>query len=234
MRALPLALGTIFAAALLPLAAAEAPLLSILKDRDSLQNVPFPEVIELTTGHQVLPVDKKARAGLLLELGTAFDATIRALNTPSHPIHTAGRINEASRFLEDELRRQLNAIPGWTCKIPRTEMDREQRSGYPDLRVETRNGTVFFLDPKLYARGSRASSLRTFYYEPKALTGKIHEDAMHLLLGIEHSGADARHLRLQKWELVDLSGLKVQLKAEFQASNRDVYSDRTVIAHSQE
>ena len=77
-------------------------------------------------------------------------------------------------------------------------------------------------------RGSAESSLRTFYFEPKDNTLKITEDATHLLLGIEHDGKDG------KWEflgyqLVDLSGLKVRLKAEFQASNRELYTEPSVL-----
>ncbi len=214
-----------------PLLAVE-PVFSLLQSRDALQSIPFSRVIELTTGHRVHPVNPRKQAALLSQLGGAFDATLRTLNDPAHPIHTAGRVNEASRFVEDEIRRQLNALPGWKCSIPLTTEGREQRSGYPDLRIEAHDGTILFLDPKLYAQGSRASSLRTFYYEPKTLTGKIHEDAMHLLVGIEHDGTDARHLRLLHWQLVDLCRLEVALKAEFQASNRDVYAEKIVIARS--
>ena len=31
---------------------------------------------------------------------------------------------------------------------------------------------------------SRASSFRTFYFEPKVATNKIRDDAVHLILGI--------------------------------------------------
>ncbi|MDD5199191.1 MAG: hypothetical protein PHC88_05255 [Terrimicrobiaceae bacterium] len=205
---------------------------SLLKDREALHGVSFAEVLKVATGHRILPVNPREQAGLLSQLGSALDAALAELNDPAHPIHGAGRVNEASRFVEDEIRRQLNALPGWKCSVPLTSGGREQRSGYPDLRVVTDRGVIFYLDPKLYARGGRAGSLRTFYYEPKALTGKIHDDAIHLIAGIEHDGADARSLRLRRWELIDLSRLKVQLKAEFQASNRDLYRDETVVARS--
>jgi hypothetical protein len=77
-------------------------------------------------------------------------------------------------------------------------------------------------------QGSATSSLRTFYFEPKDNTLKITEDASHLLLGIEHDGKDGVWEFLG-YQLVDLSSLKVRLKAEFQASNRDLYLEPSVL-----
>jgi len=36
---------------------------------------------------------------------------------------------------------------------------------------------------KLHAAGSRESSFRTFYFEPRITTNKVRDDAVHLLLG---------------------------------------------------
>jgi hypothetical protein len=67
------------------------------------------------------------------------------------------------------------------------------------------------------------STLRTFYFEPKVQTLKITDDAVHLLAGIGHDGHDGAW-KFTGFKLVDLSKLHVRLKAEFQASNADVYS----------
>ncbi|MGL5018193.1 MAG: hypothetical protein ACRDBP_08680, partial [Luteolibacter sp.] len=63
---------------------------------------------------------------------------------------------------------------------------------------------------------------RTFYFEPKNETLKITDDAVHLLVGIEHDGKD-QQWTFTGWRLVDLSTLRVRLKAEFQASNAELY-----------
>ena len=199
---------------------------------DELRDVPFADVVMAATGKRVIPVNRKRNAAMLRELGTALNATLAELNKPTHAIHDAGRVNEASRFIEDEIRRQVNLLPGWICTIPLTAQNREQRSGYPDLRIAAPGAVVFYLDPKLYQAGSRDSSFRTFYYEPRALTGKIQDDAMHLLVGIEHSGGNARELRLTKWELVDASKLRVNLKAEFQSSNAEIYKPAAIVGRS--
>ncbi len=102
------------------------------------------------------------------------------------------------------------------------------------MRIEhTASKTVFYLDPKLYEKKSRSSSFRTFYFEPKTRTLKILDDAVHLLLGISHDGVDG-DWSFTNWDLVDLSTFKVRLKAEFQASNTDLYRKENLIESSTE
>ena len=84
----------------------------------------------------------------------------------------------------------------------------------------------------MFERGSRASSLRTFYYEPQQETGKVLEDAHHVLIGFEHAGKVDGQWQFLGWELVDLSRLKLRLKAEFQGSNRDLYRPETIVGRS--
>ena len=72
------------------------------------------------------------------------------------------------------------------------------------------------------------SSLRTFYFTPQTETNKVLHDANHLLVGIEHDGNTGKW-RYLRWHLVDLSGFKVRLKAEFQASNEDLYRPELII-----
>ena len=123
----------------------------------------------------------------------------------------------------------MDALDGISCAIPNTRGGSAQRSGYPDLRItDDASGDVYYLDPKLMEQGSVASSLRTFYFEPKDTTLKITDDATHLLIGIEHDGRDG-DWRFLGYRLVDLSGLKVRMKAEFQASNRNLYDESSVL-----
>jgi hypothetical protein len=142
------------------------------------------------------------------------------------------RINEVSSHFEDTLRELLNATPGLRCDFPLTADGKVQRSGYPDLRIlDLESNRVFYLDPKLYATGSRDSSFRTFYFEPKKSTNKVRDDAVHFIAGFEHRPRDKNAARkFTRWDLVDLSRFQVILKAEFQASNRDMYHPDAIIA----
>ena len=105
-------------------------------------------------------------------------------------------------------------------------------AGYPDLMLtHIASGRICYLDPKLFESSSRASTLRTFYYQPKPQSGKVHHDAHHLLVGIEHDGNDGAW-EFTGWELVDLADFHVRLKAEFQGSNRDIYRDELILRRS--
>ena len=204
----------------------------LLQDERDLKGIPFSEVLAATTGKKILPIDPSKDQAWLKKLGAILDLTLAKLNDPAHPMHTAGRINEASRFIEDELLAECAKVEGWSCGIPKTTAGEEQRSGYPDLRLVLEDGSVVYLDPKLFATDSRASSFRTFYYEPKTTTSKVQDDARHLLVGVHHNEAQGGQLRLEGWDLVDVSRIQVQLKAEFQASNRDMYRDETIVLQS--
>jgi len=202
----------------------------LLQDGRDLKGIPFSEVLSATTGKDILPV--ASDAPWLQRLGAVLDRTLAAMNDTAHPIHSVGRINEASRFIEDQLMAECNKEPGWSCGIPRTSAGEEQRSGYPDLRLVLEDQSVVYLDPKLFARGSKASTLRTFYYEPKTTTSKVHDDARHLLVGVQHNGGEGGQIRFEEWDLVDVSKIKVQLKAEFQAANKDLYRSDTILLKS--
>ena len=204
----------------------------LLESKRDLQGIDFSEVLAVTSGKKIIPVNSAGDKPWLDKLSAILDRTLAKLNDPAHPIHAAGRINEASRFIEDELMTQCAAEKGWACGIPKTSTGEEQRSGYPDLRLVLEDGSIVYLDPKLHAADSRESSLRTFYYEPKTTTGKVHDDARHLLIGVSHNQGQGGQLQFEGWELVDVSKIKVRLKAEFQASNRDLYREESVVLQS--
>ncbi|MBL9116563.1 MAG: hypothetical protein JNJ83_16270 [Verrucomicrobiaceae bacterium] len=206
---------------------------SIMAGDSALGKVSLSEVVEATTGHKTLSFDTKTDAvaqRTLAAVTNALRTVLSRANSPTSPLGRVSRINETSRFFEDGLREVLNATPGFQCTIPRTKQGKEMRSGYPDLRlVHLETGRVTYLDPKVYAADSEGSSFRTFYFEPSEGTGKINDDAHHLILGIAHDGK-GKPWHFIGWKVVDVSTLKLQLKAEFNASNRDVYEPGAVRA----
>jgi hypothetical protein len=240
MRMIPWCFSALLAVAAPALADttnAAAAIAAVARADRELSDIPFATVIAATTGHRILPVDRQRDADrdIIARLGVAFDTVLRHLNATNSPAQQERRINEVSSHFENELKAVLNATPGFSCDFPRTTAGKVQRSGYPDLRlVDQKSGRIIFLDPKLFERDSRASSFRTFYFEPKVETSKIHEDAHHLILGIEHDGRASGPWRFLNWELVDASRLRVQLKAEFQSSNRELYRPELIIGASQQ
>ena len=216
-------------------AQADAALIRGLLEEDlSNREFDFTVVVAAVSGRKVRKAGELASSQRVV--GAIRSETVRLLeemNAADSPVRGLRRINEGSRFFEDGLRERLDAVEGLSCDVPLTREGVAQRSGYPDLRiVDEATGDVFYLDPKLMERGSVESSLRTFYFEPKGETLKIGDDAVHLLLGIEHDGNDGAW-RFTGYRLVDLSGLRVRLKAEFQASNREIYRGSSVLDKSE-
>ncbi len=197
---------------------------SLLGENLSDRTFAFPTIAEACSGRKVLPLTgDPAHQRVTSAIHKVLRETLDELNLADSPVRKLRRINEASRFFEDGILARLNRTPGLRCEVPPTRSGEHQRSGYPDLRItDTASGLIFYLDPKLVEQGSADSTFRTFYFEPKNETLKITDDAVHLLVGIEHDGKD-QQWTFTGWRLVDLSTLRVRLKAEFQASNADLY-----------
>jgi hypothetical protein len=207
----------------------------LLQEDAQLHGLPFAEVIFDATGKRVIAVDphNETDRRVLKQISVVLDEVVRPLNVPESVIQGIPRINEVSSHFEDLMRELLNAAPGLSCEFPRTADGRVQRSGYPDLRlVDEATKRVFYLDSKLYAAGSRESSFRTFYFEPKKSTNKVLDDAVHLVVGFEHAPQQDGHWKFARWDLVDLARFLVRLKAEFQGSNRDLYQPEAIGATS--
>jgi hypothetical protein len=206
----------------------------LLDEDRQLRGIPFAEVILAATGKRVLPVKTKDEIDqrVIKQISAACDETIKRFNMPDSAIQNIARINEVSSHFEDSLRQLLNEGPGLTCDFPRTAEGRVERSGYPDLRsVDVVSKRVFYLDPKLYVAGSRESSFRAFYFELKMATNKVRDEAVHLVVGFEHQPREKNGAwKFTRWDLVDLAQFKVQLKAEFQGSNRDMYRPEAIVA----
>ena len=209
----------------------------LLQQDAQLRGIPFSEVIFDATGKKVIATDPQNETDqrVIKQISGVLDEVVRQLNAPESVIQGIPRINEVSSHFEDTMRDLLDAAPGFSCDFPRTAEGRVQRSGYPDLRlVDEKTKRVFYLDPKLYATGSRGSSFRTFYFEPKKATNKVRDDAVHFIVGFEHEPGKDGHWKFTRWDLVDLAHFQVKLKAEFQGSNHDMYRPNAVVATSAE
>lgn len=207
----------------------------LLQNKEDVAQIPLSDVIFHATGKKMRPIDPQDEVDrrVLGELSRVLDLAIERLSAPEHAVHRAARINEVSSAFEEMIRAELNKTAGLKCEFPKNEAGRVQRSGYPDMRLtDEESGRVYYLDPKLFAAENRASSLRTFYYEPKRGTNKVLDDAAHLLLGFEHGGRAEGQWKFTRWEVIDLARFKVRLKAEFQGSNRDLYRPEATVATS--
>lgn len=199
---------------------------------DGFIGLPFSAVVQATTGHQVRPVDAELEAANIATITRVVERSVQQINQGGHAFQKASRINEASGPIEEEILREFGSETAWEASFAPTADGKTQRSGYPDLRLRAPDGRIYYLDPKLIQEANRDSTFRTFYYEPKKTTGKINDDAAHLLIGFTHNDQPGEARRIISWELIDLATLPIRLKAEFQASNRDIYRPAATLHQS--
>ena len=142
---------------------------SLLTQNLSDRTFSFATVAEACSGKRVLPLTQDpAHLRIRAAIDKALQAAFTELNPPDSPLHKLRRINEASKFFEDAIRKHLQATPGIRCDTPPNRAGQHQRPGYPDLRiVDEPSQLVFYLDPKLVEQGSAASTFRSFYFEPE-------------------------------------------------------------------
>lgn len=187
------------------------------------KKLPFKIVIHATTGHRVLDIDTNnpAHAGLRAKI---FKAAALAGERARKEGLTAARPNEAGNHLEPFVRTALQEA-GLEARIPRTTADRAQAAGYPDIEIA---GPVpCYLELKTYNTATVNTTQRSFYYSPSE-TPKVTRDAVHLLLAyeLEKTDRDGRAVFVPRhWKLISLQDLEVDLKFEFNQSNRGLYGN---------
>jgi hypothetical protein len=172
-----------------------------------IRNVPFSYVIEMTTGHKVIPLSDEDKE----VLDEIFEASRAVLDEAREEDYGSVRPNEISNRLEDKLRSRLQGV------IPENKV-----AGYPNIMIE-RRGKIYYVEVKLAEAGQLNSSFRAFYYEPVELA-KVTKDASHILVGFIH-----RTKTIIGFKIVDLSKIKVNLKSEFNANNKELYKSEAEV-----
>jgi len=185
------------------------------------KKIPFKTVLHATTGHRLLDLDTNNSAHVELRakiLQAAALAGERARKSGLTAIRANEAGNQIERFVRDALKES-----GLDARIPRNTADRAQATGYPDIEI---TGPVpCYLELKTYNAATVNTTQRSFYYSPST-TPKVTRDALHLLLAyeLEKTERDGKTVFLPgHWKLITLQDLEVDLKFEFNQSNRGLY-----------
>ncbi|MDO8443613.1 MAG: hypothetical protein Q7S78_01320, partial [Candidatus Azambacteria bacterium] len=91
----------------------------MLSNEGHLVDISFGDVVHATTGKRVLPLNTTNAVDreLIARISIAVEQTLASLNAAGSALRSERRINEASAHVERELRRQLNAVPGFSCDL---------------------------------------------------------------------------------------------------------------------
>ena len=187
------------------------------------KNIPFSIVIKTISGHKILPFDGNNRVNVeLLEI--LRNACEEAMQTAHTQGIISSRANEVGNKIEPFVKDALNNN-GVTADTPINSIGVKQTTAYPDILIERPNGEKIYLECKTYNIKNINTTQRAFYFQA-AENSKIMHDAMHLMVSFEIKTAQRDGVNVfvpVSWKIYCLEGLLVQMKAEFNASNRDMY-----------
>ena len=203
---------------------------AISKFMAPLKDIPFPVVIKSLSGYSVMPFNQNddVDRSLLQKLSKAMAKATKKVNEDGI---FSNRPNEVGNQIEPFVRQALNDL-GLTATIPKTKRGVHKSAGYPDIEIKEDNGRITYLECKTYNLKSGDSSQRAFYLSPSEDT-KITVDARHLLVGFEVQLSERSNKPAYvpvRWGLYTLDKLRVQVKYEFNASNKNIYLDEALLA----
>ncbi len=185
------------------------------------KRLPFKAVIEGTTGHRILDFDTNNPAHRQLRTKILRAAALAGKRGRQEGL-VAARANEVGNRLEALVKAALREV-GLPARTPLTGGGGAQATGYPDLEIS--GPTPCYLELKTFSAQTANTTQRSFYFSPSA-TPKVTRDALHLLLAYElgKTERDGRPVFAPvHWKLISLEDLQVDLKFEFNQSNRGLY-----------
>lgn len=202
---------------------------TVAKFLQPLNDIPFPIVMKSLYGFRVLPFDKgnAADTALLARLAGAVKAAAETANAKGIE---AKRANEVGNYIEPFVKNALNGA-GMQADTPVNSEGKRQATGYPDIEVKDCGGTTFYLECKTYSRAQLNTSFRSFYFQPSA-TPKVTQDALHLLVSFEIEEewrGGGKVFVPVRWKIYTLDKLRVGVKHEFNASNKEMYDPESLL-----
>jgi len=205
----------------------------VRKILEPLEGVPLKHVVKLVTGHSVLEFDPLAEnnAKLLKQLEEAAKKAGQQANAEGL---WSARPNEVGNRIEKHVKRAL-ASEGLIVFDPQTKRGKS-KAGYPDIGVEDAQGRTVYLECKTYEPGKENQSFRTFYWKVSKDT-KVTKDAFHLVLTYSRERTQElneqreNRYRFLTWGIYNVEDLPLNLKPEFFASNKAMYTGGALLAH---
>lgn len=186
-----------------------------IKSSSGVNKVPFPQLVEVTTGFGVSPIDiTNAHDRLLIKQLRDSATHFIAYYKRTHQRFEGNRINEVGNRIEEVFVEELRKT-----KYAPTLL---RSSGYPDIKIVDDDGSVTFLESKAVSKEWN-SSFRSFYYTNGK---KIDATGHHLLIAWKIAEERAKYWEVIDFEICDLYYLEIGLKLEFNANNKDLYSEK--------
>ena len=125
-----------------------------------------------------------------------------------------GRVNEFGNYMESVLANTSSEKFSKPTKVD----GKKQNAGYPDSKFisSITPEIIVYPEVKVFNKGSELSSFRSFYVSTFT---KITSDAMHIVIGFEHSDK----ILTGKYHIIDMIDKTLSVKVELACSNVELY-----------
>jgi hypothetical protein len=197
-----------------------------------LKGIPLADVIESLAGFAVIPFNLNYPKDKAVLLNLTKAAEIAKDNINKNGV-LRSRPNEVGNAIESFVKDSLNSI-GYQADTPTTIDGNKKTTGYPDIEFVDEFGRTSYLECKTYNKVNISTTQRSFYLSPSE-DFKVTKDAHHLVMSFEiyvdGRVSNKNIYRCKSWKIVDVSGLEVDVKYEFNSDNRRLYMPKAVLAH---
>lgn len=197
-----------------------------------IAGIPFHLAIKALYGHEVIPLNLKDEHDRKLIDDLSNIAQIAGKKANEKGIFRS-RPNEVGNDIEKFVKKALS-ITGFYPKTPITANGKKKAVGYPDIYFKDRNGRHIYLECKTYNKANIGTTQRAFYFSPaERQQSKIIYDAPHLVISFEIEQTQRNGKRCfipVAWKIVSIHSMKVGVKHEFNASNKDIYRQEAILA----
>jgi len=174
-----------------------------------LGKIDFVKLVHESAGHDMIRYDPtdEIHKTVLDKMSDALNTFVKSSRRATR--FTGNRVNDIGSTLEETIMQEMKKVGLDSKKL--------SGSGYPDLMI-THCELDVYVEMKSSSVKNGNVNHRLFYYTSGK---KITVDAIHLLLQIALTEEKDKIWIVDNWTLRDLYDLKVGLKAEFNANQRD-------------
>jgi len=205
---------------------------TVVKFLKPMEGVPFHLAIRALYRRKVIPLNLKEDKDVQLIETLSQVAQIAGENANRKGIFRS-RPNEVGNDIEKFVREALKKV-GFNPETPMTAGGTRKAAGYPDIYVKDKYSRHVYLECKTYNKANINTTQRAFYFSPaEEGRSKIIYDAPHIVMSFEIKQIQRSGRRCYipvAWKLVSIHSMKVSVKHEFNASNRDIYRREAILA----
>ena len=137
------------------------------------------------------------------------------------------RVNEVGNKIEPFVKNTLLNNGASSCNTPANTDGKQQSAGYPDLEFSC-NGFNAYLECKTFNIQNVDTTQRSFYF---STASKITKNALHFMLSFEIKEKDNFYI-VNSYKILSCENLNVDLKAEHNTSNREMYQKEHILFES--